>query len=64
MVGPSPYKYASFAELRAVLGPAWIVCRSCHRFVPLGRWLNRRGSRTTVVRRSASASSFIREVAR
>ena len=41
MVGPSPYKYASFAELRAVQGPPGSFCRSCHRFVPLGRWLDR-----------------------
>jgi hypothetical protein len=41
VVGPSPYKYASFAELRAVQGPPGSFCRSCHRFVPLGRWLDR-----------------------
>jgi hypothetical protein len=47
MVGPSPYRYASFAELRAVMGGAWLVCRPCRRFVPVGRWLDARDSRRT-----------------
>jgi hypothetical protein len=47
VVGPSPYKYASFRELRAVLGRGYIICRPCRRFVPLGRWLDDRDSRLT-----------------
>lgn len=32
MVGPSPYKRYSFAELRAFMGPLWVRCDSCRRF--------------------------------
>ena len=53
MVGPSPYKYASFRELRAVLGRPYLVCRPCRRFVALGKWLDGRDSRTTTFSCSA-----------
>lgn len=35
MVGPNPYKLFSFKELRAVLGPVFVVCWPCRRYVQL-----------------------------
>ena len=49
MVGPSPYKRYSFAELRAVIGPLWVRCDSCRRFrsLRITRALRDRDYRTT-----------------
>ena len=35
MVGPNPYKLFSFEEQRAVLGPVFLVCWPCRRYVEL-----------------------------
>ena len=35
MVGPNPYKLFSFKELRAILGPVFVVCWTCRRYVQL-----------------------------
>lgn len=47
MAGPNPYPVHSFLELRKVMGRAYVVCRPCRRFVPIGAWLDRRDTRTT-----------------
>ncbi len=35
MVGPNPYKLFSFQELRAIIGPVFVVCWPCRRYVEL-----------------------------
>ena len=35
MVGPNPYKLFSFQELRAIVGPVFVVCWPCRRYVEL-----------------------------
>jgi hypothetical protein len=47
VVGPNPYPLYSFLELRKGLGPAWVVCRPCSRFVPIPRGLDLRDTRGT-----------------
>jgi len=47
LAGPNPYPVHSFLELRKVMGRAYVVCRPCRRFVPLGRWLDARDTRKT-----------------
>ena len=35
LVGPNPYKFFSLNELRAVMGPVFVVCWVCRRYVQL-----------------------------
>lgn len=35
MVGPNPYTLFSFQELRAIIGPVFVVCWGCRRYVEL-----------------------------
>jgi hypothetical protein len=53
LAGPNPYPVHSFLALRKVMGRPYVVCRPCRRFVPLGRWLDSRDTRTTTFSCSA-----------
>jgi LSD1 subclass zinc finger protein len=49
VVGPNPYPLHSFIELRKGLGPVWIVCESCRRYMQLPRGLDARDTRVTTL---------------